>query len=92
MFKMENKKISSIILSAGYSSRMGNFKPLLKFGEDTAVETIVKTHMNAGIDHIIVVVGHRGNEVREALKNYNVKCVQNENYSEGMFSSVVKID
>lgn len=87
---MKKKRISSIILSAGYSSRMGSFKPLLKFGDDTAVETIIKTHLNSGIDEIIVVVGHRGNEIRESLKNYNVKVVQNENYSEGMFSSVVR--
>jgi molybdenum cofactor cytidylyltransferase len=90
MFKMKNKKISSIILSAGFSSRMGSFKPLLKFGEYTAVETIIKSHLNAGIEDIIVVVGYRGNEVREALKNYKVQCVQNENYAEGMFSSVVR--
>jgi molybdenum cofactor cytidylyltransferase len=86
---MKNKKISSIILSAGFSSRMGSFKPLLKFGDYTAIETIIKAHLNSGIEDIIVVVGHRDNEVREAVKDYNVKCVKNENYTQGMFSSVV---
>jgi putative nucleotidyltransferase with HDIG domain len=90
MYKMQNKKISSIILSAGYSSRMGSFKPLLKFGDHTAVEKIIKTHQNAGIEDIIVVVGHRGDEVREAIKSCKVTCVKNENYAEGMFSSVLR--
>lgn len=86
---MNNKKVSSIILAAGYSSRMGSFKPLLRFGSDTAIERIIKTHLHSGIDEIIVVAGHRENEVREILKNYKVKCVQNDNYSDGMFSSIL---
>jgi molybdenum cofactor cytidylyltransferase len=89
MFKMKNKNVSSIILSAGFSSRMGSFKPLLKFGDYTAIETIIKTHLNSGIEDIIVVVGHRENEVREALKDYKVTMVKNENFDQGMFSSVV---
>jgi molybdenum cofactor cytidylyltransferase len=89
MFKMKNKKISSIILSAGFSSRMGSFKPLLKFGDYTAIETIIKAHLNSGINDIVVVIGHRGDEVREALEEYKVKFVKNENYAQGMFSSVV---
>jgi putative nucleotidyltransferase with HDIG domain len=89
MFKMKNTKVSSIILAAGYSSRMGRFKPLLTFGHDTAIERVIKTHLHSGIDEMIVVVGHRGNEVKEILKNYNVKFVQNANFAEGMFSSIV---
>jgi CTP:molybdopterin cytidylyltransferase MocA len=89
ILKKQNKKIASIILSAGYSSRMQSFKPFLRFGKFTAIEIVINTHINAGIDDIIVVTGYRGNEIMDNLKNTKVKCVQNENYSEGMFTSVV---
>lgn len=87
---MKNGRIASIILSAGYSSRMGAFKPFLKFGGTTAVEFVVNTHKNAGIDDIIVVTGYRGYEAAVSLKDSGVQCIMNENYAEGMFSSVLK--
>lgn len=37
---MKKNNFATIILAAGYSSRMGDFKPLLKFGEYTTVETV----------------------------------------------------
>ncbi len=87
---MKKGKIASIIVAAGYSSRMGSFKPLLKFGTHTVVETVINTHRNAGVEDIILVVGHRGSEITERLKHSGVVCVVNENYSQGMYSSVVK--
>ncbi|WP_406541339.1 NTP transferase domain-containing protein [Clostridium ljungdahlii] len=56
---MEKDKLGAIIISAGYSSRMGDFKPLLKFGECTAVEMIINTFKASKIDDIVVIVGHR---------------------------------
>ena len=87
---MKNSRIASIIVSAGYSSRMGDFKPLLKFGGFTAIETIVNTYKSSGIEDIIVVVGHRGDEVKEKLKESGAICVINENYPQGMYSSILK--
>ncbi|WP_411678769.1 DVU_1551 family NTP transferase [Clostridium thailandense] len=87
---MKKDNFAAIILAAGYSSRMGEFKPFLKLGEYTAIETVVNTFTNSGICTIIVVVGHRGKEIIEVLKNKNVKCIENENYSQGMYSSVLK--
>ena len=37
-----NGKFAAVILAAGYSSRMGAFKPLLPVGEMTAVERLIK--------------------------------------------------
>lgn len=85
-----NNNFAAIILSAGYSSRMGDFKPLLKFGEYTAIETVVNTFKASGINNIIVVVGHRGKEVIEVLKDLEVRCIENENFAQGMYSSVLK--
>lgn len=87
---MKKSNFAAIVLSAGYSSRMGEFKPFLKFGEYSAIETVINTFTTAGICNIIVVVGHRGKEIIEALKNKDVKCIENENYSQGMYSSILK--
>lgn len=69
---------------------MGDFKPLLKFGEYTALETIINTFTTSGVCNIIVVVGHRGKDVIDVLKGSQVKCIENKNYSRGMYSSVLK--
>lgn len=87
---MGNNKIASIIVAAGFSSRMGSFKPFLNFGGIKAVEMVVDTHKSAGISDIIVVTGFNGNEVEEVLKASEVRCVFNESYENGMFTSVVK--
>jgi molybdenum cofactor cytidylyltransferase len=46
---------------------MGAFKPLLPFGGVTVVETCVESLRAAGAGEVVVVVGHRGEEVRAAL-------------------------
>lgn len=88
---LDNKKnFAAIILAAGYSSRMGAFKPLLKFEEYTALETIINAFTTSRVCNIIVVVGHRGKEVMDVLKGSQVKCIENKDYSQGMYSSVLK--
>ncbi|MCE5346474.1 MAG: NTP transferase domain-containing protein [Bacteroidales bacterium] len=87
---MKNASIAAIIISGGYSSRMGSFKPFLKFGEKSAIEIIIDTYKNAGINKIIVVAGYKGSEVAEKLKDSGTTCIQNENFAEGMFTSVRK--
>lgn len=86
---MKNKaKLSAVILSAGYSSRMGAFKPLLEFQGKTALELIVDTFRLCGIDDIVVVVGCRAEEIMKKLNYLHVNWAVNENYSDGMYSSV----
>jgi CTP:molybdopterin cytidylyltransferase MocA len=61
--------VAAILLAAGRSRRMGAFKPLLPFGEGTVIEACVGSLRGAGISEIVVVVGHRGDELRQALKH-----------------------
>jgi molybdenum cofactor cytidylyltransferase len=83
------KRIAAIILAAGYSSRMGEFKPLLPLGETTVLERIIRLFRNAGIDAIRVVIGHRSADLLPFLQRPDVLPVHNEHYREGMFTSVV---
>jgi putative nucleotidyltransferase with HDIG domain len=81
--------VTAVILAAGYSSRMGAFKPLLPFGRTTVLEKAVALFREAGIEDIRVVVGHCATELLPLLRILNVRPLLNERYHEGMFSSVV---
>ena len=83
-----NKKISAIILSAGFSTRMGRFKPLLPLGDETVIERVIGLFRKAGVGDVRVVVGHRMEELIPVIERTNTNVVINPNYSSGMFSSV----
>lgn len=80
--------IAAIILAAGRSRRMGKFKPLLPFGNQTVIESCVGNLRATGIEEIIVVVGHRADRIQEALNSVPVKFVINPNPDGEMSSSI----
>jgi molybdenum cofactor cytidylyltransferase len=86
---MEKPGITAIILAAGYSSRMGVFKPLLDLGGRPVVTRIVETCRQAGIDEVIVVAGYRQELIIPVIEGAGARAVVNERYEEGMFSSVI---
>jgi putative nucleotidyltransferase with HDIG domain len=81
--------IAAIILSAGYSSRMGEFKPLLTLGDATVLERDVSLFRDAGIEDVRVVIGHRAADLLPLLERLQVRPLMNERYADGMFSSVL---
>ncbi len=90
MLNNTNKKsLTAIVLSAGLSSRMGALKPLLSMGKYTVIERVVRCFKAAGIMDIRVVVGHRSEEISHSLQGTEVMVIKNDNFREGMFSSVV---
>lgn len=62
-----DENIAAVLLAAGRSRRMGAFKPLLPFGGASVVEACVAALRAGGAAEVVVVVGHRGAEVRTAL-------------------------
>lgn len=83
------KNVSAIILAGGYSMRMKEFKPLLPLGASTVIENTINVFRNSGVYDITVVIGYRANELKALLDSIGVKWVYNENYHQGMYSSVV---
>ena len=61
------KEVAAIILAAGQSRRMGAFKPLLPFGKQTVIESCINYLKEGGVESIVVVVGHRGEDIRNHL-------------------------
>ena len=87
MTQTQSNFISGILLAAGLSTRMGEPKQLLPFGESTIVETVVDNMLGAKFDEAIVVVGHRAEAVQEQLGTRPIKIVFNPDYSDGMLTS-----
>ena len=61
-------KISAVVIAAGLSRRMGDFKLLLPWGGATVIGHVVGVLCAAGIDDIVVVTGFRAAEGRGRLK------------------------
>ena len=80
--------ISAILLAAGESRRMGEFKQLLPFGNKTFVEQCVDILKETTVGEIIVVTGHRDADIRRVLGDRNVKYAHNPNYRLGMATSI----
>jgi len=81
-------ELAAVVLAAGFSSRMGAFKPLLPFGATSVLQKILGTMRDAGVGTIRVVVGWNAHLVIPILERDSVPWVMNERYAEGMYSSV----
>lgn len=83
-----DNKFLALILAAGRSSRMGDFKPLMMFNGKTALETLLDSYRTAGVPEALVVLGHRADDLRPLLEARGVSWIVNERYDRGMFSSI----
>jgi CTP:molybdopterin cytidylyltransferase MocA/HD superfamily phosphohydrolase YqeK len=86
---MNRQRITAIILAAGYSSRMGRFKPLLEIGGRTMMERSVSLFRNAGINDIRVVIGHCRDQIEPVLEKIGIQTIVNHANTHEMFSSVL---
>lgn len=69
---------------------MGAFKPLLPFGRRTVAETCVANLMSAGVGEVVVVVGHRADEVRRRLSHLPVRFALNADPESEMGLSIAR--
>lgn len=83
------KKTGAVLVAAGLSSRMREFKPLLPFGNSTISLHIVTMLKKMGLNPIVVVTGYRAEELESHLFSTGVRFVKNERFRETqMFDSV----
>ena len=83
-----NGKFAAVILAAGYSSRMGDFKPLLPVGKMTAVERLIKEAEKVACGKVIVVTGFERDSLLEVIESAGGMEVYNRDFDEGMFTSI----
>jgi molybdenum cofactor cytidylyltransferase len=84
--------IPAIVLAAGRSSRMGRAKATLPAGGGhTFLTRIVQTLLDAGVDDVIVVVGHEAEPIAAsfAASGLPARFVVNREYDTGQLSSLL---
>ena len=79
---------AGVLLAAGESARMGRPKPLLPWGDTTLIEYQVGEMLAAGLERVIVVLGHAWQDVKPYLTGPAVETVINEAYRESKAGSV----
>ncbi|MCI0429280.1 MAG: nucleotidyltransferase family protein [Rhodospirillales bacterium] len=82
-------KFGAVVLAAGLSSRMAPAnKLLMSLGDRPVIRHAVQTALDAGLDPVIVVVGPDRETLRAALQGLPVRIVGNDDYEEGLASSI----
>jgi molybdenum cofactor cytidylyltransferase len=80
---------AGIVLAAGTSSRMGGRnKLLLEVGGEPLARRVVWAALAAGLDPVVVVLGHEAERVRDALAGLACRTVHNAGYEAGMTTSL----
>jgi molybdenum cofactor cytidylyltransferase len=81
-------EILAIILAAGESKRMGSPKMLLMFNGRTMIENVIANVSESKASKILVVLGAYRDALVKQIEKLNVRYCYNDNYKEGMLSSV----
>jgi molybdenum cofactor cytidylyltransferase len=81
-------RLWAIILAAGESKRMGSPKMLLLFNGITMLEKVIGNIRDSVVDNIVVVLGAEKEALTELVSKSLVSYCFNDNYKQGMLSSV----
>jgi len=84
-------KTGAVIVAAGMSSRMGDFKPMLKIGAISMVQRIIINFQQAGVFPIVLVTGFRGEELEKHISKMGVICIRNKDYEKTQMFDSAKI-
>jgi molybdenum cofactor cytidylyltransferase len=81
--------LSAILLAAGESKRMGELKQLMPLGGSTTIEQAINNLLASAVDEVIVVLGHKAEEIKRVIVARPVKITVNPNYQQGMSTSII---
>jgi len=81
-------RIAGVVLAAGTSSRMGRNKLFLPLGGTSVLRRAIANALKAGLDPVLVVLGHESDRVLAELQGISCTPVLNQDYARGMNTSV----
>lgn len=81
--------MTTIVLAAGLSSRMGENKLLMLYEDKPILEHVLSKACKAS-DKTIVVAGFEKEKLKPILEHYAVELAINEDYEKGQLSSIKK--
>ena len=81
-------RYGAVIVAAGMSTRMKQFKQLMKIGEMSIAERVIVNFRRAGVEDIAMVTGFNAEQLEKSLRGFDIHFIRNENYaSTQMFDS-----
>jgi molybdenum cofactor cytidylyltransferase len=81
--------VGAVLLAAGSASRMGHRpKSLLELGGVPLIRRQLIALSGAGVDEVVVVLGHYADRIEEAVKEFPVTLVRNPDPDAGQVSSL----
>jgi len=81
----------ALIVAAGMSSRMGDYKPMMEIGSISVAQRVVSTFRQANIDKIVVVTGFNAQKLEHHLSGNGIVFLRNENYETTQMFDSAKI-
>ena len=79
---------AGIVLAAGTATRMGENKVLLRVGEEALVRRVARAALEAGLDPVLMVVGHEAGRLERELADLPCRTVSNPAFEKGMNTSL----
>jgi molybdenum cofactor cytidylyltransferase len=80
--------VAGILLAAGSATRMGRNKLLLDLGGEPMVRRVARRALEAGLQPLLVVLGHEAERVRAALSGLDCQFEANPDWSRGQSASL----
>ena len=84
-------QIGALIVAAGMSSRMGQFKPMLSIGSISVAQRVIATLSQSGVSKIVMITGYNATVLERHLSGNGIIFLRNENYETTQMFDSVKI-
>ena len=84
-------EIGALIVAAGMSRRMGEFKPMLSIGSISVAQRVVATLSQSGVSKIVMVTGYNAVILERHLAGNGIIFLRNDNYEHTQMFDSVKI-
>ncbi len=84
-------QIGALIVAAGMSKRMGEFKPMLSIGSISVAQRIIATFQQVGVTKIVMVTGYNATTLERHLAGNGIIFLRNEQYETTQMFDSVKI-
>ena len=73
-------RYGAVIVAAGMSTRMKQFKQLMKIGDMSIAERVIVNFRRAGVQDIVMVTGYNADQLEKSLRYFGIDFVRNKDY------------
>lgn len=81
-------KVAGVVLAAGSARRMGTNKVLLELEGESLLRRVARRALEAGLDPVVVVLGHEADRARAELHDLACTTVHNPDHARGIATSL----